>query len=429
MHVALAGLCVIAGLTWLFIAIRAWTGARALPPLPDLPPDLTPPRVRVVIAARDEADRIAGSVRRLLDQQRVDLEIVLVDDRSSDDTAAHARDAAAGDPRLRIIRIDTLPERWLGKCHALHTGSLDLDRDWIAFVDADSWLTPDALARAIAYAQREHAHHVCLLPHVGDATLLGSAPLNMFIMAFLADAHRVNRDRPRAYVGVGAFNLLSRDAHAATRPHERLRLEVLDDFFLGRLVRAFGGRSRCASGFRDLEIHWVRDIPSLLRLFEKNQFAALGYSTPRAAFVVVLLTLLWATSLLAWTRFDALGYFASAGMLAAILAARAVASLHHWGWATAALSMLAAPPIGAFSIANSTIKCLARNGVRWRETHYPLPLLRNARKQLMHDLRSPPRGALLPPPRPSPSHSQRNHPPSPTVEPMLTQEPATDGAA
>ncbi len=430
MHVALAVICVLTGLIWAFLAIHGWLAARDLPSLPPLASaDAPTARVRVVVAARDEADRIAGSIRRLLDQQGVDLDLVLVDDRSADGTAEHARDAANGDPRLRIVRVDALPDGWLGKCHALHVGGQALDRDWIVFVDADSWLSPDALRRAIAFAQREHAHHLCLLPSFGPNSLLGGATLNMFVMAFLADARRVNRDAPRAYVGIGAFNLISREAHDALDPHRRLRLEVLDDINLGRVIRAFGGRSRCALAPDDLEVHWVRDARSLVRLFEKNQFAALGYSTPKAAIITAMLLLIWAVGGLGWLRADLPGFFASGAMLAAIGGARLVGTRYGWGWTSASLAMLASPPLAAFSIANSCFKALSRRGIRWRDTLYPLHQLRNARKQFVRDMRQAPRDTLAKPPKGSDSNDAGNGPPARGVEPMLTHEHATDGAA
>lgn len=429
MHIALAVLCVIAGLIWLLLAVHGWLATNSIPSLPQASSEHARlPRVRAVVAARDEADRVAGCIRRLLEQRHVDLELVLVDDRSTDDTSARALEAANGDPRLRIVRIDTLPEGWLGKCHALHVGGAALDRDWIVFIDADSWLSPDALARSITYAEREHAHHVCLLPSFGPTSHIGGATLNLFIMAFLSDARRVNKDAPRAYVGIGAFNLLSRRAHDALNPHEHLRLEVLDDINLGRLVRAHGGRSRCLLALDDLEVHWVRDARSLIRLFEKNQFAALGYSTPKTTLVVTALVALWLAGALGWLRADLPGFFASGAMLLAILSARSIGSRFGWGWSTAALSMLAAPPIAAFSIGNSACKALSRGGIRWRDTIYPLSDLRNARKQFVRDMREAPREALSEPERPVIPPDAGNGPPPSAVEPMLTPERISDGA-
>ncbi|MGD9692566.1 MAG: glycosyltransferase family 2 protein [Phycisphaerales bacterium] len=440
MHLAFTLLLLLTASLWLIFALLTIRAARripTLPPLPDTPPAL--PRVRVVIAARDEADRIAGSVRRLLRQQHVDLELVLVDDRSTDDTAARAREAADGDPRLRIIRVDALPDGWLGKCHALHLGSASLDRDWIAFLDADSWLAPDTLARAIAHARAEHAHHLCLIPGLGPTTLPGRAALTIFLMLFYITAHRVNRDAPRAYLGVGAFNLLSRTAHNAINPHQLLRLEVADDIYLGLAIRAHGGRARCALAIHELEVHWVRSARSLIRLLEKNQFAAIGYSLAKVALAITTLLTLWTLGHFAWLRADAPGIAATITMLCAMPAAHLVARRHNWGWTTAALAFTITPWLSMWALLHSTILTLKRRGVRWRDTTYPLSSLRSARKQLLKHLRNADPSTLSSPPAPDnapPSHTPadlthsparcNHHSPTP-VEPMLTPNRTHDG--
>src|SRR5262245_48430087 len=101
--------------------VRAMLALRLLPPLP--PGAARRPRVSVVVAARDEAARIETTVRRLLAQEGVDLELVVVDDRSGDGTTAILRGLAAEDARLRVLRVGELPEGWVGKCTACNAGA------------------------------------------------------------------------------------------------------------------------------------------------------------------------------------------------------------------------------------------------------------------------------------------------------------------
>src|SRR5688500_5950045 len=111
-------------LLWLALAVLTLRGVRAVKSLaPPSGAGLSPlPRVSVVIAARDEQARIDTTVRRLLTQEGVELEVIAVDDRSTDRTGEILLRAAAEDPRLRVLRVDALPEGWLGKCHACHLG-------------------------------------------------------------------------------------------------------------------------------------------------------------------------------------------------------------------------------------------------------------------------------------------------------------------
>src|SRR5687767_4211794 len=111
------------GALWLVIAfdiIRNIQTLHRLPPLQS--PPQPPPRLSILIAVRDEALRIEKTVRQILAQQRVDLQLIIVNDRSRDATPEILNRLSQEDPRLKVLTIDTLPENWLGKCHAMHVG-------------------------------------------------------------------------------------------------------------------------------------------------------------------------------------------------------------------------------------------------------------------------------------------------------------------
>src|SRR5262245_51471824 len=138
-------------LAWLALAVLTLRGVRAVKALPP-PPEAgagPPPCVSVVIAARDEQGRIETTVRRLLAQEGVRLEVIAVDDRSTDRTGEILRRVAAADPRLKVLRVDALPEGWLGKCHASHLGAQSVTGEWLLFTDGDIWMKPDIIARAV----------------------------------------------------------------------------------------------------------------------------------------------------------------------------------------------------------------------------------------------------------------------------------------
>ena len=133
---------IVTGVLWLVGCARtlaALRSSRALPPAPD---DVSGsrPSVTIVIAARDEADRIVETVKRVLAQRGVDLAVTVVDDRSSDGTGDVVKAAFRTDPCVRVVRIDSLPEGWLGKCHALHSGAAGIADGWLLFMDADARL-------------------------------------------------------------------------------------------------------------------------------------------------------------------------------------------------------------------------------------------------------------------------------------------------
>jgi len=122
--------CGVAGL-FVFLSLRAWFHQRWVNRLPSREAlnasarsdEVARVSCSVVIAARDEESRIEQTVIRLLAQQGVELEIIVVDDRSTDKTGEIVRKLAEQDSRVRLRRIDSLPEGWLGKCHACHVGA------------------------------------------------------------------------------------------------------------------------------------------------------------------------------------------------------------------------------------------------------------------------------------------------------------------
>ena len=114
--------------------------------------DEAPVRCSVVLAARDEEARVENTVRHLLAQSGVKMEIIVVDDRSTDRTNEILQRLAAEDTRVRVKQVDVLPGGWLGKCHACHVGASVATGEWILFTDADCWLKPDVIARALSIA-------------------------------------------------------------------------------------------------------------------------------------------------------------------------------------------------------------------------------------------------------------------------------------
>lgn len=211
-------------------------------------------RCSVVIAARDEEARIEQTVRHLLAQRGVELEIIVVDDRSADGTGEILWRLAKGDARLRVKRVDVLPEDWLGKCHACHVGASAATGDWILFTDADCWLKPDVIARALAVAERDEADHVTM----AAGTVLSSPAARAWYLLFLTSLggwfSNVNRDRPKSHVGIGAFNLVRATAYRQCGGYEALRLTVVDDIKLGLLLSRAGKRTRAFLGADDVNV-------------------------------------------------------------------------------------------------------------------------------------------------------------------------------
>ncbi len=348
---------------------------RRLPPLGAITAAGPQVRCSVVIAARDEESRIEQTVRRLLGQRGVELELIIVDDRSADRTSEILRRLAREESRVHAIRVDALPEGWLGKCHACHLGASAATGDWILFTDADCWLRPDVILRALSAAELDGADHVTMIP----GPLLTSAPARAWYLLFLTGllgwCAGVNRDRPKSFVGIGAFNLVRATAYRQCGGYEALRLTVVDDVKLGLLLRRAGKRTRSFLGADDVECHWGATVGSLNKIMEKNYFAAVDYRVPVVLAGGVLCAVIVGLLALGFMSGTVAGLVAGFSPLSLILPALLVARRVGWSWPCALLMPFMFPAF-LYAVFNSTFVTLRQGGVRWRETFYPLDVLR-----------------------------------------------------
>ena len=329
----------------------------------------------VVLAARDEETRIEITIRRLLAQEGVRLQVIVVDDRSQDGTREILRRLAEEDARVKVERIDVLPDGWLGKCHACHMGASVAAGDWILFTDADCWLKPDVVARALRVAERESADHVTLTPGVAPESPGGRAWHLAFLMTVADWISGVNRDRPKRYLGLGAFNLVRAAAYRECGGYEALRLTVLDDVKLGLLLLRAGKRTRAFIGGDDVECHWGETAPAMVKVMEKNYFAALEYRTASALGLGIGGILFWGVALVGPFTGEAAGIVAGAALLSLSLPAGNLALRLGWSWSAAVLAPFIYPAL-FYAVLNSAFVTLRQGGVRWRDTFYPLDALR-----------------------------------------------------
>ncbi len=373
---------------WLIAAARQSLLLRALETLPELADikneTIPAPGVAVVIAARDEAGHIEAAVRSHLAQVGVDLRVLVADDRSTDDTPTIVARLAAADARVEHVRIDELPAGWLGKCHALHTAAGRAGADWIVFADADTELSrPDTLARAAAFARESNADHLCLFPRMPARTRWARALATAFFLAALDRIAGLNSDRPGAYFGVGAFNMVRATKYHAVGGHSTLRLEVLDDVHIGGLIRRAGGVSRARAAFDAVTTTWGGTVPELISVLEKNMFAATGYRLWLVALATLAFAALWIPAALGPIVALALGSWTPIlPTVATVIASAPAATLaHRLGFSRfeGALAPAVLPAI-IYAGLRSTFLTLRRGGVRWRETFYPLADLRNDRR-------------------------------------------------
>lgn len=250
------------------------------------------PALNIVIAACNEEEGIEEAIQSLLLQDYPNLKIILVNDRSNDNTGEIV-DKLAVDERIKSIHIKELPENWLGKVHAQSVALNEVDGEWVLFTDADINFKPGALKKAVAYVLHKEADHLALLPAVVTSGYWLEVIIRTFGLMFLytTRVHELEKTDTQAFIGVGAFNLVKKSILDKSKGIKWLRMEVADDVGMGLLIKRAGGKSAFAMAQKLLSVSWYPSIPAMFVGLEKNLFGAgAHYQVTR---LVVMVGLLW----------------------------------------------------------------------------------------------------------------------------------------
>ena len=351
-----------------------------LPWLRDFKPakDADCPPVSIIFAARDEQEKLPAALATLVAIDYPRLEVIAVDDRSCDLTGQIVDEFAAEHPQLKVVHIRELPKGWLGKPHALQKGYEASSGALLVFTDADVKFAHDALRRAVTLLRERQLDHLTLLCDVERSGFWDTIFISFFGMGFhlAVNPAGLNNPNSRSYVGVGAFQMLRREAYESCGRHRRLCMEVIDDMKLGKLVRMAKLRSGLAVAQNYVSVEWHAGLGNLVRGVEKNFFAGAQFRLSVVAAQVLALLLM---NVLPFT-----GLFFG----------------HHWIRGLAAVSVLIAlcfhigvdvvmrisplycltVPLGAlvmsYMVLRSTAITLRQGGIVWRGTFYPLDDLR-----------------------------------------------------
>ena len=350
-------------------------------------PDEDLPGISVVIAARDEERTVEAALVSLLELDYPDLEVVFVDDRSVDRTGEIARSLAERHPRgerLKVLSCRELPQGWLGKMHALYLGTKASTKPLVLLTDADVVFEPDSLKLAAGAQRVLKADHLAVAPLIEPSGFWEPALVSFFLIMFVAkfQPSRVHRDRKR-FVGVGAFNMLTRQALERLEYLEPLRLQVIDDVHLGRLVKSRGLSQFCLISGDLIRVRWVEGLRGVVTGLEKNSYAGLDYSLPFSLAAIPMVALpFWLPVLL---FFLGLKSWAAGYMLFCFLVGTLIPKNFHlptWVGLTFPLSAM----VLAYTFARSVWITEKQGGVVWRGTLYPLDELRRAHREFVRDV-------------------------------------------
>jgi glycosyltransferase involved in cell wall biosynthesis len=345
------------------------------------------PSVSIIVPARNEEETIEQALATLLALDYDNYEVIAVNDRSTDSTGelmesvsrtSNASANARMTHALRVIHHNELPPGWLGKTHAMWTAANQASGDWLLFTDADVLFKPDSLRRALAYAEAEHADHVVLFPRM-IMKRPGEYMMIAFFQTMFMFGHRpwkVADPSTDDHMGVGAFNLVRRRVYDSVGTYQALRMEVLDDMKLGKVVKRGGFAQRNVFGGDLISIRWAHGAMGVVNNLTKNFFAVLSFQSWRAFLSVFGLAFLnfgpflgiWLAH--GWARIPYGVALLSIFMIYVGMSLRSSVPPYYF------LLHPVSTILFIYTLLKSTILTLWNDGITWRGTKYPLEELR-----------------------------------------------------
>ena len=351
-------------------------GRARLPRASATAPSGRPGPVTVLVPARNEERGIGVCVGSLAAQTYPDLEIVAVDDGSSDRTPEILAELARREPRIRVLRVDGPAPGWTGKAFALASGVAVARGRWLCFTDADTVHAPESIARAVGFAE---AHGVALLS-LTSRQLTGSLwerviqPVVFGLLDQWFPLARVNDPTSPLAAANGIFILVAREVYDAVGGHQAVAGEVLEDVALARNVKAAGARIAFVDGTDLVAARMYSGLVEIRRGWTKNLYRLRGRQ-PLAALASLLelgITLVWPAA--GGVAAALVGPVGSGWVAAAGLGLVLGAEVPFRAWRGEDARWSPTVPLGAALVAAFLLESAARDwlglGVRWKDRRY-----------------------------------------------------------
>jgi len=352
---------------------------------PATPPS-SGPLISICVPARDEEHNISACVQALLAQDYPDFEVIVLDDRSTDATPEILRHLAAKEDRLKVVHGSDLPEGWAGKPHALHQAAGVARGEWLCFVDADTFVSPQALSACCAKAIQTRADLFSIITFQVMGTFWEKVviPLVMTALSVGFAPRKVNDPGRRDAIANGQFILINRSVYEAVGGHESIKDQIVEDKALAERVKWNGFRLVLADGKHMAQTRMYTSLPAMWEGWTKNIYLGLsdrpsllwlGVFGAALCLIAALFLPIWPLlGIVWWWRgggWPALSVVAEAVVLWGFLLsmrARAARAMRLSAW-WALTTQLGAAVFAAMML-TSAWKVLSGRGVTWKGRTY-----------------------------------------------------------
>jgi cellulose synthase/poly-beta-1,6-N-acetylglucosamine synthase-like glycosyltransferase len=238
----------------------------------------------IIIAVRNEEEDLEKALQSLCNINYQNCRIIVVNDRSTDRTPEILKDFKRNYPQLNVVTIDTLPGGWLGKNNALYQGYLNSTEEWLLFTDADIVFHRDSISRALGYAVNNQLDHLTILPElISRSTLLNSVFATFCIMLMIhMKPWDAKNPKSKSFAGIGAFNLIRRNAYEKIGTHAKIKLRPDDDLQLGMKVKLANLKQDVLAAKGYICLEWYKNLQQFGNGLLKNSFATADYKLTTA---------------------------------------------------------------------------------------------------------------------------------------------------
>jgi chlorobactene glucosyltransferase len=344
------------------------------------------PLISVCIPARNEERNIRACVEAILNQDYPNFEIIVLDDRSTDSTSVILRQLAAQNDKLHPINGSDLPPGWAGKPHALYQASASAHGEWLCFLDADTFLSPEALSSCYAKAVDTKADLFTIMTFQITGTFWEKAvmPLVLTALSVGFSPRKVNDPNTKDAIANGQFILIKRSVYDAIGGHESVKDQIVEDKAISEQVKGNGHRLIVADGRNVAKTRMYTSLPEMWEGWTKNIYLGLREQTALLWLGVfgAFLAFMASIFLPIWPMLGTIWYSNNGGWMAAVVV---IQSLVLWAYlifirARIAINMDISPwfalttPLGAgifgAMMFTSAWKVLSGQGVSWRGRIY-----------------------------------------------------------
>ncbi len=340
----------------------------------------TSPMVSIIVPACNEEKTLEPALRSLFNLEYTPIEIIVVNDRSTDKTGDVLLSLQKDYPELKILTITDLPDGWLGKNNALYQGAKKARGDYLLFTDADILFAKTTLSRAVSLVLSEKLDHLSLIfKNIAKGFLLNAMMVDAGGgLLFLFRPWKVSDPQSKRFMGVGAFNLVKKTVYVAIGGHASIRMHPIDDIILGKVIKQNAFKQECLTAYDFLQVHWYDSTAKMIQGLMKNIFALYNFNIAYA--MIGVLTIFVLTILPLWLVFLSTGV--TRGICVLCVCLRLISAVYGAKVTGTTLQTvpfsLLTPYINIYIILTGMVKTIANDGIEWRGTHYSLSALKKS---------------------------------------------------